>query len=64
MKEISKEALSIGRQALSGTLDRLFNISPSIAASKEILGFGLDILEHHIEKKLLVRKLMETGETG
>jgi hypothetical protein len=62
MNNISKEALSIGRQALSGTLDRLFSLNPSIAASKEISGFALDVLEHHIEKKLLSRKMLETGE--
>jgi DNA repair protein RecO (recombination protein O) len=62
MSKISKEALSIGRQALSGTLDRLFSLNPSIAASKEISGFALDVLEHHIEKKLLSRKMLETGE--
>ena len=64
MKKISKEALSIGRQALSGTLDRLFNLNPSIVAAKEISGFGLDILEHHIEKKLLSRKMLDTQEIG
>jgi DNA repair protein RecO (recombination protein O) len=64
MKEISKEALSIGYQALSGTLDRLFTLKPSVRASREILSYGLDILEQHIEKKLLSRRMMETGETG
>lgn len=64
MKEISKDALSIGNQALLGTLDRLFKLSPSITGSRQILGFGLDILEHHIEKKLVSRKMLEQEETG
>jgi DNA repair protein RecO (recombination protein O) len=64
MKEISKGALSIGRQVLSGALDRLFEIKPSASASKEILSFALDILEEHIENKLLSRKMLEAGETG
>lgn len=63
-KEISKEALSIGYQALSGTLDRLLKLRPSITASIEILSYGLDVLEHHIEKNLVSRKMLEVGETG
>ena len=61
MKEISKEALSIGRQAVSGTLERLLNLNPSPNASIKILSFGLDILERHIEKRLTSRKLLEAG---
>ena len=64
MTEISKEALSIGRQALSGTLDQLLKVNPSIRGSREILSYGLDILEHHIEKKLISRNLLEIGERG
>jgi DNA repair protein RecO (recombination protein O) len=61
---ISKEALSIGREALSGTLDRVLKGNPSVAASTEILRYGLDILEHYIEKKLNSRNLLEMGEIG
>jgi DNA repair protein RecO (recombination protein O) len=64
MKPISKEALSIGSVALSGTLDRLLNGNPPIDPSKEILSYALDILEHHIEKKLISRKTLEIGESG
>ena len=63
-KEISKGALLAGRQALSGTLERLFTLHPSEQASKEILSYGLDILEQHIEKKLVSRKMFDQGETG
>ena len=64
MKPISKEALSIGRKALSGTLDRLLKENPAIGPTKEILSYTLDTLEHHIEKKLISRKIFETGESG
>ena len=64
MKPISKEALSIGRRRLSGTLDRLLKENPPIESAKEILSYALDILEHHIEKKLISRKTFETGESG
>jgi DNA repair protein RecO (recombination protein O) len=64
MKGISKDALLIGRQAFSGTLDRLLKSNPSVAASREMSGYGLDILERHIEKKLVSRKMLETGESG
>jgi DNA repair protein RecO (recombination protein O) len=63
-KQVSKEALSIGRKALSGTLDRLLKENPAIGPTKEILSYTLDILEHHIEKKLISRKIFETGESG
>jgi DNA repair protein RecO (recombination protein O) len=61
-KEISNQALSIGRQALSGSLNRLFKLNPSVVASNEILGHALDILEQHIEKKLVSRKMLHSGE--
>jgi DNA repair protein RecO (recombination protein O) len=64
MKPISKEALSVGKMALSGTLDRLLNENPPIGAAKEILSYALDILEHHIEKSLISRKTLETEERG
>jgi DNA repair protein RecO (recombination protein O) len=64
MKPISKEALSVGRVALSGTLEKLLAEKPNAIASAEILSFTLDVLEHHIEKKLASRKLFEAGESG
>ena len=64
MKPISKEALAFGQEALGGTLDRLLKENPSLTAAKEILSYALDILEHHIEKKLVSRKTLEAGEGG
>jgi len=64
MEPISKEALSVGRKALSGTLDKLLKENPPIGPAKEILSYALDVLEHHIEKKLISRKTFETGESG
>ncbi len=61
-KSISKEALSIWRMALSGTLERSLKENPAIGPSKEILGYVLDILEHHFEKNLTSRKILESGE--
>ncbi len=64
MKSISKEALLFGRTALSGTLDRLLKENFQISSAKEILAYALDILEHHMEKKLISRKTFEMGESG
>jgi DNA repair protein RecO (recombination protein O) len=64
MKPISKEALAVGRSALSGTLDKLLKEKPAEAAAREILSFALDILERHIEKKLASRKTLEIGASG
>jgi DNA repair protein RecO (recombination protein O) len=64
MKAVSKEALSIGRRALSGTIDRMLKENPSTKASQEILSYALDVLEHHIEKKLISRIILTVGESG
>jgi DNA repair protein RecO (recombination protein O) len=64
VKSISQEALSIGRLALTGTLDRLWNENPPLGPTKEILSYTLDVLERHIEKKLISRKTFETGESA
>jgi len=64
MRPISKQALSIGRKALGGTLDKLLDENPAEAPSKEILSYVLDILEHHMEKHLSSRKILEAGESA
>ena len=63
-RSISKEALAMARTALSGTLDRLLKESPPSGPAKEVLGYALDILEHHIDRKLTSRKTFETEESG
>src|ERR1700674_237351 len=63
-KPISQVALSIGRGALSGTLERLLKTNPSLPASQEISSFALDILEHHLERKLVARQMLTTGGTS
>jgi DNA repair protein RecO (recombination protein O) len=63
-KQISKEALSIGGIALTGTLDRLLKENPASGPTREILSYALDVLEHHMEKKLISRKTFEIGESG
>jgi DNA repair protein RecO (recombination protein O) len=64
MKMISQVALSVGRTALSGTLERLLEGNPSLPGSNEISGYALDILEHHIERKLVSRQMLATGKNG
>src|ERR1700716_1158643 len=55
---ISKVSLSIGREALSGTLERLLKMNPSSKSSSEISSYALDILEHHMERKLVSRQML------
>ena len=62
--KISKEALAVGRIAVTGTLDRLLNGKSAAGPTFEILSYALDILEHHLERKLVSRKTFETGESG
>jgi DNA repair protein RecO (recombination protein O) len=62
MKPISLPALSLGRKALSGTLSRLLEMNPNLSASREILVVSLDLLEHHLERKLVTRQMLELGE--
>jgi len=63
MKPISQVALSVGRAALSGTLERLLKEKPSLSGSDEISSFALDILEHHMERKLVSRQMLVTGKS-
>jgi DNA repair protein RecO (recombination protein O) len=63
-KPISQVALSIGRGALSGTLERLLKTNPSLSGSDEISSFALDILEHHLERKLVTRQMLTTTGTS
>ena len=55
---ISKVSLSIGREVLSGTLERLLKMNPSSKSSSEISSYALDILEHHMERKLVSRQML------
>jgi DNA repair protein RecO (recombination protein O) len=64
LKPISKASLSVGRRALSGTLDNLLKSEIPREAPGEILSYGLDVIEYHIEKKLISRKMLATGESG
>ena len=63
VKPISQVALSVGRLALSGTLERLLKGSPSLQGSDEISSYALDILEHHMERKLVARQMLVTGKS-
>src|SRR5712692_5821286 len=58
VKQISQVALSVGRTALSGTLERLLKGNPSLSGSDEISSHALDILEHHMERKLVARQML------
>ena len=62
-KPISQVALSVGRAALSGTLERLLKTNPSSEGSEEISSYALDILEHHMERKLVSRQMLVTGKS-
>jgi DNA repair protein RecO (recombination protein O) len=63
LKPISQVALSVGRVALSGTLERLLNGNPSLQGSDELSSYALDILEHHMERKLVARQMLVTGKS-
>ena len=63
-KQISQVALSVGRTALSGTLERLLRGNPPVTATDEISSYALDILEHHMERKLVSRQMLVTGKSG
>jgi DNA repair protein RecO (recombination protein O) len=64
MRPLSPSALLVGYQVLSGTLDKLLAWNPSTEGSIEISGYALDVLEHHIEKKLVSRQMLEMGKNA
>jgi len=63
-KPVSQVALSVGRLALSGTIERLLRSNPSPAGSDEISCYALDILEHHMERKLVARTMLAVDRDG
>lgn len=63
MKLLSPVALSIGRAALSGTLERLLKGNPQLAGSTEMSSYALDVLEHHLERKLVARQMLITEKS-
>ena len=60
LESISQVALSVGRTALSGTLERLLKDKPSLTGSDEISSYALNILEQHMERKLTARQMLES----
>jgi DNA repair protein RecO (recombination protein O) len=64
MRSISNESLSIGKIALTGPLDRFLKVSAQPSSVKQILSYALDVLEYHMQKKLISRKTFETGWDG
>jgi len=64
MKPISNVSLTVGRLALSGSLERLLKENLPAGSVKQILSYALDVLERHMEKKLISRKIFESGEGG
>ena len=64
MRPLSILAIKVAHQILSGTLDKLMDASPSISGSLEVSNYALDILEHHMEKKLVSREMLEIRKHG
>ena len=64
MRPLSVSALKVARQVLSGTLDKLLEGIPPIQAALDVSSYALDILEHHMEKKLVSREMLEMGKNG
>jgi DNA repair protein RecO (recombination protein O) len=63
LEQISQVALSVGRIALSGTLERLLKSSPSPSGSAEISSCALNILEQHMERKLTSRQMLDAPKS-
>jgi DNA repair protein RecO (recombination protein O) len=60
MRVISPAARASARRIVAERLDRLTDGSLPEAAIAEVLGYSLDLIEHHIERKLASRKMLET----
>ncbi len=61
MRPFSPSARMLGRKIIKGTLDSLLQEEHSQTGANEISSVALDILEHHMERMLMTRKLLETG---
>jgi DNA repair protein RecO (recombination protein O) len=62
MRTVTAEALLVGRLILSGTLDHTLKEKPSDRAAAEIAGYALNIIEHHIERELTTRHMLNSEE--
>jgi DNA repair protein RecO (recombination protein O) len=61
---ISSMALVAGRQVLAGTLEHYLSLHAPPAGADEISSYALDLLEQHVERKFVSRKLLGTAETS
>lgn len=60
MRRLSPEALAAAREIISGNLERYLNVSPSLIGADEISSYALDLLEHHIGKRMVSRTMLST----
>jgi DNA repair protein RecO (recombination protein O) len=64
MRPLPLPVVKVARKILSGTLEELLATKPAAGSSFEILGYALDILEHHMERKLVSREMLDMGKNG
>ena len=62
MKQISPATLELGRRILVSRIEVLLELQISSVAAVQLTSYALDIIEHHIERKLNSRPLLDSSE--
>ena len=55
-------ALRLAKQIVSGPLEQVMKKKQSDEAAAQLYSYTLDLIEHHLEKKLVVRQMLEVRE--
>jgi DNA repair protein RecO (recombination protein O) len=62
MREVSLAALSLAKQIVSGPLEQVMKKKQPDGAATQLYSYTLDLIEHHLEKKLVARQMLEVRE--
>jgi DNA repair protein RecO (recombination protein O) len=60
MRALPATAVAAGRRMLAGRLEQLTTESWTASALRDLNNYLLDLIEHHIERKLVARRMLES----
>lgn len=60
MRALPATAIAAGRRMLAGRLEQLATESWAASALRDLNNYLLDLIEHHIERKLVARRMLES----
>ena len=64
MREISSGALALARQIVAESLEQVMKRTATDKSATQIYSYTLDLIEHHLERKLVSRQMLEGPEVN